>query len=407
MLNLEIGDAVDVAGHACIQTEAGKSGHAIYGPYKHLEPGNYIVAFRLAGTASGKRGIFGREPRCAVLDVVSNVGSEQLARQEIRGADVDEALRTFTLRFTVSKPGRIEYRVWVSGEIPMVIDTHPRVARIDGGNEADAIRRVAEFPDEAGATVPFFVDNRDMLKSLFDQNIDVRVVDDTVILTVNGISIYTRSRDDLNFIGEIFHENAYNFKLGRDACVIDIGMNIGLATLMFAGKPEVREVHSFEPFTDTYQRASANIALNPALAAKVQAFNHGLSDRDWDGPIDISRASDSGAMSTVAVAGGTPTHISLRDASAMLRPIIDDAHARGLAVIVKVDCEGSEFAIFKSLAQTGMLALIDAVMVEWHAMFEAMTQEDLIAPLRQAGFIIFDRSPPTGNGFFYAARLAS
>ena len=49
MLDLEIGDAVDIAGHACIRTEAGKNGHAIYGPYEHLEPGSYVVAFRLAG----------------------------------------------------------------------------------------------------------------------------------------------------------------------------------------------------------------------------------------------------------------------------------------------------------------------------------------------------------------------
>lgn len=46
-------------------------------------------------------------------------------------------------------------------------------------------------------------------------------------------------------------------------------------------------------------------------------------------------------------------------------------------------------------------------MVEWHAMFEAMTQETLIPPLREVGFIVFDRSPPAGNGFFYAARLAA
>ena len=119
-----------------------------------------------------------------------------------------------------------------------------------------------------------------MLKGLYDQNIDVRVADGAVTLTVRGISLYARSRDDLTFIGEIFYENAYNFRIGRDACVIDIGMNIGLATLMFASKPEVREVHSFEPFTSTYERATANIALNPQLAAKVLALNHGLADRD-------------------------------------------------------------------------------------------------------------------------------
>ena len=80
-----------------------------------------------------------------------------------------------------------------------------------------------------------------------------------------------------------------------------------------------------------------------------------------------------GARSTVAVAGGVPTNVSLKDAATMLRPVIEDAKARGLAVVVKVDCEGSEFAIFRSLAAAGLLSQIDAFMVEWHAMFEAMT----------------------------------
>ena len=74
-------------------------------------------------------------------------------------------------------------------------------------------------------------------------------------------------------------------------------------------------------------------------------------------------------------------------------------------VIVKCDCEGSEFAIFRSLAAAGLLGRITACMVEWHAMFDDRTQEDLIAPLRDNGFIVFDRSPPTGNGFFYAVKV--
>ena len=45
-------------------------------------------------------------------------------------------------------------------------------------------------------------------------------------------------------------------------------------------------------------------------------------------------------------------------------------------------------------------------MVEWHAMFADRTQEDLIGPLRRNGFLVFDRSPPRGNGFFYAVRMA-
>jgi FkbM family methyltransferase len=405
MLNLEMGHAADVGGRSCLVTDEGHKGHAVYGPYELLEPGDYMVSFSLASAAPEPPA---RNVRCAVIDVARNTGNDVLAKLVIRPSDLSQELRLFTLRFTLTEPARVEYRVWASGTLPLLIDGHRRVTQIaEGASDAEARLLVEDFPEAAGAAVPFFVENRAMLRGLYDQNIGVRIVDDAVVLTAKGVSLYARSHDDLIFIGEIFHEHAYNFRYGRDVCVIDIGMNIGLATLMFASKLEVREVHSFEPFPSTYQRALANLTLNPHLAAKVRAFNHGLSDRDTDGPIAIPHASDSGAMSTVSVAGGTPTELSLRDAATLLRPVIDDARARGLGVIVKMDCEGSEFAIFRSLGEAGLLPRIDAFMVEWHAMFETMTQETLIGPLQQAGFIVFDRSPPIGNGFFYAARIAA
>jgi len=47
-------------------------------------------------------------------------------------------------------------------------------------------------------------------------------------------------------------------------------------------------------------------------------------------------------------------------------------------------------------------------MVEWHHAIPGKTGADLIEPLKQAGFIVFDRSPHTlvnnYNGFFYAVR---
>ena len=51
-----------------------------------------------------------------------------------------------------------------------------------------------------------------------------------------------------------------------------------------------------------------------------------------------------------------------------------------------------------------MLKDFAGFMVEWHRVFEDRTQQELIAPLLRNGFTVFDVSPPTGNGFFYAVR---
>jgi FkbM family methyltransferase len=184
-------------------------------------------------------------------------------------------------------------------------------------------------------------------------------------------------------------------------------MNIGFSSLQFASKDEVREVHSFEPFRSTYDRAIANIYLNGSMGRKISPHNFGLADRNWSGDVLAAQTWNSGAMSTVDAGQGTPIHVSLRDAAEVLAPIIESARARGLDIIVKMDCEGSEYAICESLMRAGLLRHISAFMVEWHAIFADKSQADLTRPLREAGFIIFDRSPPKGNGFFYAANLGA
>jgi len=403
MLNLILGNAVTVDGRSCIATNPGVAGHAVYGPYEQREAGKYVVEFPIE-SRDGQP--IERNALCAVLDVTSSGGNVLHARKEIFAADLQNGRANFTLPFQLPKRAALEYRVWVSGALPLVIGDHRRVVQTTGAPiTAEALLAQASFPDLDGENLPFFRENSDYFRSLYERDCGVRIEQDAVVLTIQGVSFYARSKDDLNFIGEIFFEHAYNFKSDADWCVIDIGMNIGLSTLLFAGKSEVREVHSFEPFRGTYDRAVANIGLNAPVAAKVQAHNFGLADKDWDGEILINQSSDSGAMTTVGAAVGTPIRISLKDAGGVLGPIIERARAGNLDILVKMDCEGSEFAIFDSLIAADLIRHISGFMVEWHAMFDDKTQDDLIRPLRKAGFVVFDRSPPVGNGFFYAARL--
>ena len=404
MLNPAVGALEEVDGRACIVTRRGVAGHAVYGPYELRRPGDYVVEFQIARADDMRHDA---DVLCAVLDVVWDAGCRSLARKEIFLSQLRDGRAAFALPFTLEEAHKLEYRVWVSGEAALRIDGHPRVAALaDPAADPHAALASAAFPaDGESEAIPFFQTHRPLLRAMHEQGIGVAIRDGGVVLGVGGVSLNARSPDDLTFIGEVFHENAYTFRTGRDACVIDIGMNIGLASLLFASRCEVRAVWSFEPFRNTYDRALANLALNPVLAAKITAANCGLSDHDRAGSILVAAQSDSGAMSTVDSQRGDPVHVVLKDAATTLRPIIDRAHGQGLDVIVKCDCEGSEFAIFRSLAAAGLLGRITAFMVEWHAMFDDKTQDDLIAPLRDNGFIVFDRSPPTGNGFFYAARV--
>ena len=139
--------------------------------------------------------------------------------------------------------------------------------------------------------------------------------------------------------------NTYNICTVDDICAIDIGMNVGLATLYLARKPNVKEVHSFEPFGETFERGVANIRLNSDLARKISTYNVGLGGKDEELTITLDH-DYSGAFSTRSAHKGRPVQISVRDAATTLGPIIDRAIGKGLKVVAKINCEGSEFEVF-------------------------------------------------------------
>ena len=99
----------------------------------------------------------------------------------------------------------------------------------------------------------------------------------------------------------------------------------------------------------------------------------------------------------------------MRDAGPELKELIMDAASRRIGVVLKVDCEGSEFPIFESIVREGLFKGIDAMMIEWHKWWsKEKTQLDLILPLTNAGFLVFDQTDPTNKfaGMLYAVRTA-
>ncbi len=390
MLNLGVGTETIIDGRVYIQTREGANGHAIYGPYEPLEAGDYVVDFTIAPVGNEA---LPEDFICAWLDVVIDNGQATVADDMVRTSQITLGGSAMRLAFKLNAPATVEYRVHVSGILPLLIADNPVVSRGKQG--------VEPWPRPA-----FMIDQRHIARGMYFEGGKVAVVDDHVVATLNGIRFHARNYDDVNFVRELFVLNAYNVLSARPTCVIDIGMNVGLASLQFAAKDFVKEVHAFEPFRATYERGLANIALNPELARKIIANNVGLGDIDGDILMNIHDTGDSGAMQTRNSDQGIPMTVPMREASGALGPIVAAARERGLAVAVKVDCEGSEFPVFASLADHGLLPKIDSFMVEWHRIFPDSSQHTLIAPLLDNGYTVFDLSQPTGNGFFYAVRAA-
>jgi len=365
MLNGRIGERREIDGAAYADVARGEAGFSLYGPYERREPGSYRVAYDirlLDGTDAD-------DQVCAILDVAAHAGQHILAQRALTVAEL-RGKAPVTLQFDVTEPLDLEYRVYAIGTVPLRI--------------ADRTTVVHANPDDGS-----------------EQR-------SGPILEWEGIRIHASTWDDVRFVEEIFFQHTYRLISQADLCCIDIGMNVGLTSLMFARMPNVRIVHGFEPFPETYERAVANFSLNPELAAKIVPHRIGLAAQDETVTVQLSDTGFvSGSANLFESHGGRKVELDVRDAGTFLAPIIAEARSQGRQVIVKIDCEGSEFAVFGSLDRHGLLGSIDGLAVEWHRTFAGRTQAELIAPLLAAGFIVVDLSPEHGNGFFYAVRTAA
>lgn len=402
LCNPKIGSLIDADGKQCVLTRVGAVGHAIYGPYQRLEPGDYAVEICLR---SAEEYSFDQDEICAQFDVAVQQGNVSLERQDIFLSQLQQGEISVPLIFrnTVTQP--FEFRLQVSGQIPLIIEERCRVITLEGADaDPAALLQATRFPDPHSPSTPELL--RTLLPNfrlLHENGAIIKVVNGELIVTL-GVSFHARQVDDIILVGELFLQHVYNFIADGEWCAIDIGMNIGLASLLLAAKPFVREVHAFEPFGDAFERARANLSLNPEIAHKISVYNVGLEDKDDDRTVLIPEDQPSGALVTKGWQSGAPHRIALVNAATTLRPIIEAAKARGRDIVVKVDCEGSEFAIFAALDASGLLEDISAFMVEWHQIDWSKTQHDLMTPLLRRGFVVFDLSRSGVNGFFYAVK---
>jgi FkbM family methyltransferase len=408
MLNSRLGKTSAINGILSILTRRGAAGHAVYGPYARLEPGDYAVEFEMA--AVGEDTGIADHTVCAIIDVATNVGSTILARRELSLSEIrlNEG-GAFHLTFRLDEiSGGMEFRVYVTGAIVLRIINYCRSVRLLSSQD-DYIRifNDTRFPGPSTwrkLRIPASLAAR--LRKIYESGGQIKIENRSVVATIDDVSFNAAGIDDVRFVDEIFFRNTYNAILSHPVCVIDVGMNIGLVTLKLAKNPAVKEVHSFEPFQSTYERALANIRLNSDVSHKIFTHNFGLAAADEELTVLIRDESDSGAFSIRSAGTGSPNQIVIRNAASALEPVIRSAKQRKLDIIAKIDCEGAEFAIFEQLDVLQLIPDISAFMVEWHRCAGAKTQLDLMEPLRRHGFLVFDVSGKEGNGFFYAVRTS-
>lgn len=209
---------------------------------------------------------------------------------------------------------------------------------------------------------------------------------------------------------EIFAENVYGFDYGKSAVVLDIGMNVGLASLYFASIPSVRKVYGFEPFSFTFQKAQSNFALNPSLIGKIAANNTGVAGSRRTAEVSFNRQDHT----SMGIHGVVEEHvvdpelnqierIQLEGVSQVISRIRSE-HP-GTDMIVKMDCEGSEYEIVERMKKDGLLREVTHFQIEWHVFSATDNPSTIISTLRENGFFCNRTQKNQNLGMIFASRL--
>lgn len=228
-------------------------------------------------------------------------------------------------------------------------------------------------------------------------------------LTVNvgGIQVVIKCEQDLEIIKEVFIQGVYNFIFDQPLAVIDIGMNTGWVSLYFATQANVKAVYSFEPFKATYEEAVNNFSLNPELSKKIHPFHYGIGGKDETVKVEYNYELKASIgvdgipenMKNKSDASLITEEIVLKSASDVMKPIFDQ-HS-DIDFMGKIDCEGSEYAIFESLDSANLLSRFKIIIMEWHE----KGPDKLVEYLTKNNFTIFSRRPKSKTiGMIYAVR---
>lgn len=214
-----------------------------------------------------------------------------------------------------------------------------------------------------------------------------RFVSDNGVLRVQDRSTGLRFEikpGAFKMFSEVFHLHIYDIPyvpIRPGDIVIDIGANHGFYSIYAASQGAT--VYAFEPQADTYQFLLRNIQINQ-MEGRILPFQMAVGG--MKGLAELAVAEElAGGMSTIHPAFAENIRITVKDryqVSVDTLPNLIEAHGIERVRCCKMDCEGAELDIVKSIAGS-VISRIDSMAIEYHP--QAYETEDLIESLLDSG----------------------
>lgn len=193
---------------------------------------------------------------------------------------------------------------------------------------------------------------------------------------------------ELNILlDEIFNKKIYDIELETTTPVIfDVGAHIGLATIFFKQKYPLARITAFEPNPNTFPLLEENTYFNNIH--NVTLHNVALGKISSKRTLFID-SSNNGGFSTASFLknawDGTQESLGIEVVTEPLSKYINSQ-----IDLVKMDVEGSEQEILEELEESGKIANIKNIIIEFHPT-EKQDIESIKAILQKSGFTIETR----------------
>lgn len=200
---------------------------------------------------------------------------------------------------------------------------------------------------------------------------------------VVGADIETFNLDTLRYlVHEIFMDGCYEMgDLPPHPQIVDVGANIGLASLYFHRRYPDASIRAIEADPDVFPLLDRNLRRN-LPSADVRMDN--VAAHDAATSIKLYRhAAKPGRLTTSTdPSRGGPVAV---DVPAMPMSSLVGAHVD----LLKIDIEGAEHRVISELSDAGALDRVDRIVLELHTPQEGSAQADeTLDRLRRHGFTV-------------------
>lgn len=184
--------------------------------------------------------------------------------------------------------------------------------------------------------------------------------DEKILLRFRDGYLLECFNNDLNAIGETCiiedYQKFKEWKINKGDIVFDIGAHVGSFSVYAANKGAT--VYAFEPEQSNYEKLLKNIELNH-MQTNIIPFNFGIYSFDGELPLYTSN-NNSGGHSLISDTNNSEQKIKVKT----LKTIFRQTNLKKVNLL-KIDTEGSEYAIFEKLTSAES-DKIEKIVGEYH-----------------------------------------